>query len=47
MPRENKVLSVGDGAPDFNLTDATTGELVSLDDLLDRSLYLIFGRGTW
>jgi peroxiredoxin len=47
MPRANKVLSVGDKAPDFKLTDASTGETVSLDDLLDRSLYLVFGRGTW
>ena len=47
MPRENKVLSVGDKAPDFTLRDASTGEMVSLDDFLGQPLMIIFGRGTW
>lgn len=47
MPRENKVLSVGDSAPDFTLTDAATGEKVSLADLLGQPLMINFGRGTW
>jgi peroxiredoxin len=47
MPRENKVFRVGDKAPDFTLSDASTGEMVSLDDLLGQSLMIIFGRGTW
>jgi peroxiredoxin len=47
MPRENKVLSVGAKAPDFTLRDASTGEMVSLDDLMGLPLMIIFGRGTW
>jgi peroxiredoxin len=47
MPRENKVLAVGDRAPDFELRDAATSELVSLDDLMGQPLMIIFGRGTW
>jgi|BarGraNGADG00312_2_1021985.scaffolds.fasta_scaffold76411_2 peroxiredoxin len=47
MPKENKVLRVGDRAPDFSLPDARTGEMVSLGDLLGRPLMIIFGRGTW
>ncbi len=47
MPIKNRVLSIGDRAPDFTLTDASTGESVSLGDLLGQPLYLIFGRGTW
>jgi len=47
MPKENKVLRVGDKAPDFALRDGSTGEMVSLDDLLDRPLMIAFGRGTW
>lgn len=47
MPRRNKVLSVGDKAPDFTLPDASTGEMVSLDDLLGQTLMIQFGRGTW
>ncbi len=47
MPIENKVLRVGDKAPDFTLADATTGEKVSLDDLAGQPLVIIFGRGTW
>lgn len=47
MTKKNKVLDVGDRAPDFTLTDASTGLDVSLDDLLTRSLLIVFGRGTW
>ena len=47
MPKESKVLRVGDKAPDFTLQDASTGEMVSLADLLGRPLVIIFGRGTW
>jgi len=47
MARENKVLRVGDRAPDFTLPDASTGEMASLDDLLGRPLMIFFGRGTW
>ncbi|MHB8895870.1 MAG: hypothetical protein ACYC99_11955 [Candidatus Geothermincolia bacterium] len=47
MPKENKVLSVGDTAPDFALPDAATGEIVSLGDLLTKPLMIVFGRGTW
>jgi len=47
VPLENKVLRVGDLAPDFTLTDAATGEEVSLGDLLRNPLFLVFGRGTW
>jgi len=47
MARENKVLRLGDRAPDFTLADASTGEMVSLDDLLGRPLMIFFGRGTW
>ena len=47
VPKENKVVSVGDKAPDFTLRDASTGEMVSLDDLMGQPLMIIFGRGTW
>ncbi|HEY5526959.1 MAG TPA: hypothetical protein VIK02_05215 [Candidatus Anoxymicrobiaceae bacterium] len=47
MPKESKVLSVGDKAPGFTLADAATGEMVSLDDLVVQPLMIIFGRGTW
>jgi peroxiredoxin len=47
MPKQNKVLQVGDRAPDFSLRDAATGEVVSLDDLLVQPLMIFFGRGTW
>jgi peroxiredoxin len=47
MPIENKTLRLGDAAPDFTLADASTGEGVSLDDLLGQSLFINFGRGTW
>jgi hypothetical protein len=47
LPKENKVLRVGDKAPDFSLRDASTGEMVSLDDLLGQPLMIAFGRGTW
>ena len=47
MSRKNKVLSLGDKAPDFELPDAKTGEMVNLADLLGQPLLLYFGRGTW
>jgi peroxiredoxin len=47
MPRESKVLRVGDRAPDFSLRDASTGKMVSLHDLAGQPLMIIFGRGTW
>lgn len=47
MPRENKKLNLGDQAPDFTLTDASTGKEVSLGDLLGQRLLINFGRGTW
>jgi peroxiredoxin len=47
VPIQNKVMRVGDRAPDFTLPDASTGEMVSLDDLMERPLMIIFGRGTW
>jgi len=47
MPIDNRVLKVGDEAPGFELTDASTGEVVTLEDLLDRPLLINFGRGTW
>ncbi len=47
MARENKVLSVGDHAPDFELPDAGTGEKVRLADILGQPLMIYFGRGTW
>mgnify|MGYP005853279493 CR=1 FL=1 len=47
MPRENKVLNVGDKAPEFELPDAASGEAVNLAGLLGQPLLLYFGRGTW
>jgi len=47
MARENKVLDVGDKAPDFELPNAVTGEMVGLADLLGQPLLIYFGRGTW
>ncbi len=47
LPRKDKVLRIGDRAPDFSLRDAATGQTVSLGDLVKQPLFLIFGRGTW
>ena len=47
VPRKNRVLRVGDKAPDFTLPDASTGKMVSLDDLLGKPIMVFFGRGTW
>lgn len=47
MARENRLLRVGDKAPDFTLPDAMTGEAVRLSDLLGRPILMYFARGTW
>jgi Peroxiredoxin len=47
MSRENKLLSPGDKAPDFELPEAVSGEAVSLSGLLGNPLMIYFGRGTW
>ncbi len=47
MSRENKVVSVGDKAPDFELPDAVSGNTVELAHLLGQPLLIYFGRGTW
>lgn len=47
MAKDSKLVKVGDKAPDFRLPDAVTGEVVGLTDLLDRPLWIYFGRGTW
>jgi peroxiredoxin len=47
MAYENKVLKVGDKAPEFMLPNALTGKKVALTDLLAKPLLLYFARGTW
>jgi peroxiredoxin len=47
VPIKNRVLSIGDRAPDFTLTDAATDRSVSLDDLVTKPVVISFGRGTW
>jgi peroxiredoxin Q/BCP len=47
MTVDNRVLKVGDKAPDFALPDALTGETIRLADLLGKPLLLYFARGTW
>ncbi len=47
MSRGNKVLGLGDKAPQFALTDAASGKVVRLSDLLGQPLMIYFGRGTW
>jgi peroxiredoxin len=47
VPRENKKRKVGDRAPSFQLEDAATGGLVSLEKFLGKPLVIIFLRGTW
>ncbi len=47
LPRESRVLRVGDAAPEFVLPDPLTGEVVRLADLAGKPLLLYFGRGTW
>jgi peroxiredoxin len=47
MPRENRILRMGDKAPHFVLPMARNGN-VSLDDILKGGhLILNFFRGTW
>ena len=47
MSRENRILNIGDAAPDFTLPNPRTGRIVRLDDLLGSPLLLYFARGTW
>lgn len=47
MARANKLLELGDKAPEFTLPDAMTGTAVQLSDLLGKPLLLYFARGTW
>jgi peroxiredoxin len=47
LPKESKVLSVGDKGPDFTLTDASNGQTLSLSEILGQPLMIVFGRGTW
>jgi methyl-accepting chemotaxis protein len=47
MARENRILKVGDKAPEFALPNPLTDEVVRLADLLGKPVLLYFGRGTW
>jgi peroxiredoxin len=49
MSRPSTTLRLGDHAPEFQLRDASSGEVRSLTDLLrdHRSLLLVFHRGMW
>jgi len=49
MAGPSSTLRLGDAAPEFRLTDAATGETMSLASLLeDRDgLLLVFHRGFW
>jgi len=49
MPRPSSTLSLGDRAPDFELTCAVSGEPVELKELLREraGLLLVFHRGLW
>jgi peroxiredoxin len=47
VAHENRLLKVGDMAPEFVLLDSLTGKNVALTDLLERPLLLYFARGTW
>jgi peroxiredoxin len=49
MPRPSTTLRLGDVAPSFSLTDATSGRVVTLDTLLRdrRGALLVFHRGMW
>lgn len=47
MPRENRMIHVGDVAPDFCLP-AIEGSEICLGDFRDRhAVLLLFFRGTW
>ncbi|MBI4380743.1 MAG: redoxin domain-containing protein [candidate division NC10 bacterium] len=47
MPRENRVLHIGDPAPDFRLR-LSDGREVRLSDYRGRQhILLFFLRGTW
>jgi hypothetical protein len=49
MPRPSRTLRLGDQAPPFELRDSRTGQLVSLERLLEgrRGVLLVFHRGMW
>ena len=49
MPRPSLTLHLGDQAPPFALRQAGTGELLTLEKLLEgrRGLLLVFHRGMW
>jgi peroxiredoxin len=47
MSRASKLLHIGDKGPDFTLPEATSGDPLSLHDLLGQPLMIVFGRGTW
>ena len=49
MVGPSRTLRIGDTAPDFTLTDAPSGDRVSLVGLLKEraGLLLVFHRGFW
>ena len=49
MSRPSTTLHLGDIAPEFQLRDARSGEMLALSDLLrdQRGLLLVFHRGMW
>lgn len=47
MARISKNLRVGNKAPDFELPDAQSGQIVKLERFRGRPLMIIFLRGTW
>lgn len=47
MANVNKLLQIGDTAPDFTLPDAATGQEYRLAQWAGRDVLLVFFRGTW
>ena len=49
MAGPSRTLRLGDAAPEFRLTDAASGEGMTLASLLDEraGLLLVFHRGFW
>lgn len=47
MPHRNKLLHIGDDAPEFALPDAVTGKLLTLSGMLGQPTIIVFLRGTW